>query len=69
LQRRTAGKPPLAAGGEGQRGAKFVAAQIRELAQDIILAHPGSQSVEDVSDGDPQAANARLAGALGLARW
>jgi hypothetical protein len=58
--RRHTGKPAFTVGGEGKCDAKLVTAHIRELPQNVIVARRLSQSVEDVSDDDPQAANARL---------
>ncbi len=38
--------------------------EIRKVLQNLLLGHAGSQILEDVVDGNAQAANARLAAAL-----
>src|SRR6186713_364284 len=56
---------PFAVRGEGEAGADVLGFKVREVREDLGFRHAGREVVENVIDRDPQAANARLAAALG----
>lgn len=49
----------LPLGRERQRGADVLSLQIREVVEDLVLAHPSGDVLEDVVDGSAEATNAR----------
>ena len=61
---RRGGGIPLPIGGEGQTGADVFTSQVGEIAEDIVLRHPGREVFQDLGYGDPQAPDAGLAAAL-----
>jgi hypothetical protein len=42
------------------RRANVLALEIREVTEDLVFTHPAGETPEDVADGDPHAADARL---------
>ncbi len=55
---------PLAVRRVAQAGADVMSGQVREVVEDLPLAHPGRQIGEPGVDRDPQPADARLAAPL-----
>jgi hypothetical protein len=55
---------PFPLGRAGQDRADVLALQIREVMKDLVFAHPAGEILEDIADGDPQAADARSSAAL-----
>src|SRR5207245_9945531 len=53
--------PALALGGERQARADVLAGKLREVGQDLVLAHAGRKVGQDIADRDARAAHARLA--------
>src|SRR2546428_14011907 len=49
---RTAHNPSFALGGERQACANIVTRQLREVSEDVVLAHSRCEVRENVSDGD-----------------
>jgi hypothetical protein len=52
--------PTLALGGKRQTSADIVLRQLREIGQDLLLAHTGSKVREHVTDGNAGSLYARL---------
>ena len=64
LCRRVRNWSTLAVGCEGECGANLLSFQVREVTEDIVLAHTTGGVVENVIDRDAKRANARFTSAL-----
>ena len=54
----------LAIGGEGEADANILFGEVGEIGEDVVVGHAGGEVIENIINGDSQAAYARLAAAL-----
>jgi hypothetical protein len=60
LRGRIGDEPALAVSRKGESGANVLTLEVREVVEDLVLAHAPGEVVEDVVDGDAEPADARL---------